>query len=405
MRRICLSYLTSSISLYLLSQATFAAAFQFYELGTPIVGTAAVGQAAVANDASTSYFNPAGMAQLQGSQFMLGSQVILPYTNFAIGGQNTISGNNGGNAASLTPGADFYYVYSFTPQFKFGVSLTTPYAGILNYNDGWVGRYLVQSTDFYTLNLNPAIAYSINNYIAIGAGASIEYANLNQTVALPLLPAIDGQANVKADNFAPGFNLGILLTPTDVTKVGIAYRSQISHNLHGTTTFLRISTTPNTTTKMIMPQNVILSLEQMVTSRFTILGEAGWSNWSSMQSSIVKIDGYSTTTVLNWNNTYRLGLGGQYHVTPAVMLQAGIGYDSSPTTSSRRTPDLPMDRQVRIGAGITYAVMQAIKLGFSYEYINFGNAAINNTSTLGTLAGSYSRNYANVFQASINVAC
>ncbi len=376
MKCIRLFCLTSSISLYLFTQAAFPAAFQFYELGTPIIGTAGVGQAAIAEDASTSNFNPAGKTQLQESQFMLGSQVVFPYTHFSIGSQNTISGNNGGNAASLTPGADFYYIYSVTPTFKFGVSLTTPYAGVLNYNDGWVGRYIVQGTDFYTLNLNPAIAYNINHYVSIGAGVSIEYANLNQTVALPLLPAIDGQANVKASHFSPGFNLGVLFTPTENTKVGIAYRSQISH-----------------------------SLDQIVTPHFTLLGEVGWSNWSSMQNSVVKIDGYSTTTVLNWNNTYRLGLGGQYRATPAIILQAGIGYDSSPTTSSRRTPDLPMDRQMRIGAGIIYAVMQAIKLGFSYEYINFGHANINNMSTNGMLGGAYSTNYANVFQASINVSC
>jgi len=404
-KRIHITRAAQLISVYLLAQSAFPAAFQLYELGTPVIGTAAVGQAAVSNDASTSYFNPAGMTQLGGSQFMLGSQVMLPYTNFGIGAQNTISGNNGGNAASLIPGVDFYYMYSFTPKFKLGVSLTAPYGGMLNYNDGWVGRYIVQDMSFYTLNLNPAIAYNINNYVSIGGGVSVEYANLTQSVALPLLPSIDGQANIKASDFAPGFNLGILLTPTDTTKIGLAYRSQISHNLHGTTTFLRISDTPNTTTKMVMPQNVILSLDQIVTSRFNIVGEAGWSNWASMQNTIVRIDNYTATTIENWSNTYRLGLGGQYHATPAMILQAGIGYDSSPTTTSRRTPNLPMDRQIRVGLGINYAVMQAVKLGFSYEYINFGNAPINNSSTNGVLAGSYSRNYANVFQASINASC
>ena len=38
------------------SENATAAAFQFYELGAPIVGTAAVGQATVAQDASISYY-------------------------------------------------------------------------------------------------------------------------------------------------------------------------------------------------------------------------------------------------------------------------------------------------------------------------------------------------------------
>src|SRR5689334_729948 len=77
--RISQVLLTTSL---LVSNYAFAAAFQFYELGTPIIGTAGVGQAALAEDASTAYFNPAGMAALQGTQFMVGSEVIVPYAHF-----------------------------------------------------------------------------------------------------------------------------------------------------------------------------------------------------------------------------------------------------------------------------------------------------------------------------------
>src|SRR5579872_1795258 len=95
------SLLISSIASLMFSNTGFAAAFQFYELGTPIIGTAGVGQAAVATDASTSYFNPAGMSQLSNSQFMLGSQALLSYNHFAANNQTTIVGNNGGNAGGM----------------------------------------------------------------------------------------------------------------------------------------------------------------------------------------------------------------------------------------------------------------------------------------------------------------
>src|SRR5690349_13000371 len=106
MKRICLrlSLIATSLLSLSVSQSVCSAGFQLYELGTPIIGTAGVGQAAVANDASTAYFNPAGMSRLTASQFMLGSQVVVPSNRFSIGSQNTISGGNGGNAGSLTPG-------------------------------------------------------------------------------------------------------------------------------------------------------------------------------------------------------------------------------------------------------------------------------------------------------------
>lgn len=401
-RHVKLSLLASLISAFCWSHTAFAAAFQLYELGTPIVGTAAVGQAAVAADASTAYFNPAGMATLRNSQFMLGSQLLLPRVNFSKNSSTSISGDNGGNAGMLTPGMNLYYIYSYRPQLKFGISLTSPYGGSLTYDDGWVGRYIAQGSTFYTINLNPSVAYCLNPWTSIGAGISLEYINLQQTVAFPIAGVADGQVKVSAANVAPGFNLGLMFTPYSTTKIGVAYRSQISHDLHGNATFLRIDTTPKVSTKMVMPHNIIMSLAQNF-RQLTILGELGWANWASMRNTILHATDLSVVTPMHWNNTYRVGLGGQYNLSPCLLIQTGISYDSSPTASSKRLPDLPMDRQIRFGTGVMYTVVNHVVLGASYEYWNLGAASINNHSYAGTLSGTYARNYANTLQVSLNV--
>lgn len=270
-----------------------------------------------------------------------------------------------------------------------------------------MGRYQVQQEQFYALDLNPVAAYQMNEWLSIGLGVVVEYANLSETVALPIVlnPEVDGQVNIKVHNYAVGYNAGIMFTPSNCTKIGVAYRSRILHDLSGNTTFLRIPEVPVTTTKLIMPQNVIASVSQSLSDKFNLLGEVGWANWSSMKNSVVVIDGFSSTTVLDWRNTYRVGLGLQYKATAALLLQAGASYDSSPTDASRRTADLPVDKQIRAGLGVIYKPMPIMDLGFSYEYINFGKAPIDNTSLLGTVQGSYGRNYANTVQMSINVAC
>lgn len=408
MRAFRFTLFSSLISFALLSSVSYAAAFQFYELGTPIIGTADVGQAAVANDASTSYYNPAGMAVLNGSQFMIGSGMIAPYANFRKNHFNTIPGDNGDNAATLTPMADVYLVYCLTPNLKLGVSLTSPpYGGLLNFNDGWVGRYSVQFSQFYTVDLNPSFSYRINQWVSFGAGVTAEYANLHQVVALPVptSPLIDGQITVRVDDLSAGYNFGMLFQPTETTKIGIAYRSKIHHDLKGHLSFLRLPFVPSAKTQMTMPQNVIASIVQDVTPCFSVLGEAGWSNWASMRDNILNVDNFSVSTPMRWKDTYRVGLGAQYHVNPLIMLQTGASYDSSPTNTRRRQPVLPMDRQIRVGAGAVLSLPQGAQIGFSYEYINFGKAKIDNTTRIGRLDGDFSRNYANVLQVSINVDC
>lgn len=397
--------LSITLSFLFITSSLYAASFQLYEMGTPIVGTAAVGQAVLANNASISYFNPAGMAQLPSTQFMLGSQVLLPYNYFSKSPSTTISGDSGGgNAGTLTPGVDLYYVYCLSQKLKLGISLTSPYGGWLNYTNGWVGRFIVQQVQFYTLDLSPVIAYQINNWLAIGGGVTIEYINLYETLALPILPLVDGQITIKTSNTNSGLNVGVLLAPTDSTSVGIVYRSIITHNLRGKATFLRIPATPSVSTKMIMPQNLILSFAQQISNQFTLLAELGWANWSTMQDTILKVANFTAVTPDNWHDTYRVGLAGQFHVNPCLLLQAGASYDSSPTSASRRLPDLPIDRQIRLGAGLIFNLRQMLQLAFSYEYINLGNASINNFSSNGSLVGSYPRNYVNVFQTSINIA-
>jgi long-chain fatty acid transport protein len=396
---------SATLTTLLCTQLTYAGAFQLYELGTPLNGTAGVGQAVIASDASTSYFNPAGMAHLTASQGMLGSQMTIPFTNFSPNNATTINGNNGSNAGIFTPGLDAFYVYNYSPKFKIGMSLTTPYGGALDYNTHWVGRYNVQQMTYFTLNLNPALALQVNKWLALGAGVSIEYAYLNQSVALRLTPLLDGQVHVNVSNTSPGYNLGVLMTPTDATKIGIAFRSQIVHSLTGNIDFLNLDVTPNAHTRIVNPGNVIASISQAMTNQITLLGELGWANWSSMVNSIVTVDGFSAVTPLNWHDTYRIGLGGQYRFLSGILAQTGVSYDSSPTSSSKRLPNLPMDRQIRVGAGVLYPIVKAVVLGVSYEYMNLGNARISSQSSVGHLAGSYSRNYANFLQLSLNVSC
>ncbi len=70
-------------------------------------------------------------------------------------------------------------------------------------------------------------------------------------------------------------------------------------------------------------------------------------------------------------------------------LLAGIGYDTSAVDSSRdRTPDLPIDRQVRYATGAAYKWSEKITVGANFEYLDAGKAPVDNSS----LSGNYKRN-------------
>jgi len=64
-----------------------AAGFELYEMGTPDLGTASAGRAAMAKDASTVFGNPAGMTKLDRSQILVGIQPVYSDVRFDHGQQ------------------------------------------------------------------------------------------------------------------------------------------------------------------------------------------------------------------------------------------------------------------------------------------------------------------------------
>lgn len=402
--RFCLGsvYLVTFISTTLHSENTVAAAFQSYELATPIIGLAGVGQAAVANDASTAYFNPAGMSELENSQMMVGTQLMNSQIQFGKNELTTISGPASNKTNLIIPAAGLYYVDSYSPYLKYGISLTSPYGGIIDYGDGWSGRYFVQNTALVTLDLNPVVALQMNDWLSLGGGVVLQYAQLNQTSALPLPDNIDGQTDLRVSTTDPGFNLGVLVSCNERLRLGVAYRSQIKQTLKGRVSFLRLNTMPASTVKITTPHNVIASMYLGCNDCLALLGELGWANWRCFQNTVVTIEGFSLAIPRHWRNTYRAGLGAEYQWTPQVTGTLGISYDSSPTTVAHRLPDLPMDRQVRYGIGLIYTTANCTRLAFQYAFIDLGKAPLNINTRLGTLAGAYSKNFLHVLGINVN---
>ena len=91
-----------------------------YEMATPDLGTASAGRAAAADNAATAFGNPAGMTRLDQSQMLVGIQPGYGITHFDKDNETTVSGGNGGNALGFIPGIGGYFVYSATPDLKFG---------------------------------------------------------------------------------------------------------------------------------------------------------------------------------------------------------------------------------------------------------------------------------------------
>ena len=68
--------------------------------------------------------------------------------------------------------------------------------------------------------------------------------------------------------------------------------------------------------------------------------------------------------------------------------QGGIAYDTSPVDEEDRTPDLPVDRQIRYAVGAEYDWSETQTIGVSFVYADLGDAGIERT----LFSGEYDEN-------------
>ncbi len=358
------------------------------EFGAPSTGVAGAGATAVASDPSTAFHNPAGMTRLKGTQLMLTGGAIYSTVKFDPAPNTPIPGGDGGDAGGLAPLLGSFVVHSLTDDLKLGASLISITGAVLDYDDGWTGRFLSQEVKLLSVAFTPTVAYRLNKWLSFGAGFSVMYANLEMTLAAPP-PVGTGQVKIDGDDFAYGFNLGTLVELSEQTRLGIAYFSEIEPNFSGDVEINPLGLSAATETSFPLPQYVKIGLYHEFNDQFAVLGTVHWEDWSQLENITISTGSGSVNIPRNWIDTWKFGGGVHFRPSKPWLLQAGFSYDTSPVGESDRTPDMPIDRQLRYAVGTQYQWSEKVSVGGAFEYLDYGKAEINKPLLL---RGKYEKN-------------
>ena len=395
----------------LLPSFAWAGGLALYELGTPDVGTAAAGWSARAQDASTAFTNPAGMTRLERSQMLAGSQPLYVNVKFD-GDSSSFGGGDGGNAGGWVPAAGLYYVHDLTQEWKLGVAAASYFGLGLDYNDDWAGRYYVTKAELLTFGVTPTVAYKVNNWLSIGAGPTIVYGSLEQKAAINNavaegVPYPDGSIEAEDDDFGYGGIFGVLVEPREDTRFGITYLTEVElefkdvaklKNLGPTLSAVLAGVRGNKVDlELTIPQMLMVSGYHELSDNLAIMANFGWQEWSKFGETQVTVRSTTTTELTqdrNFKDTWHVALGTQYRFLEKWLWSIGFAYDSSPVDNNDRTPDAPLDRQIRYATGLQYDWGENFTLGAAYEYLDAGDAKIDQQGgpLQGDLKGDYQSN-------------
>ena len=387
--------LALSLALAGCANLSHAAGFALIEQNASGLGNAYAGQAAAATDASTIFFNPAGMTYLPDRQVVVAGHLIRPEAEFSGTVTPDIGGGNGGDAGGLAFVPNAYLAYRLTPDVHFGVGLNAPFGLKTEYDPEWVGRYQAIESEVKTVNVNPSVAFKLSDTLSLGAGINIQWIEAVLTHRQPLgaPPAPVPLMEIKGDDFGWGYNLGALWQATPATRIGLAYRSEVDYKLRGSSSTSEpsvVSLNGPITAEVTMPDSASLSLFHKLSSRWDLLADVTWTGWSDFDD--LPIQGTVTkTTPENWENILRYSLGATWHMSEKLSLRGGVAYDEAPVSDIDRTPRIPDGARTWIAVGGQYRLSARSVLDFGYAHLFVNDPGLQNADDNGTtLNGEYS---------------
>ncbi|HMI95587.1 MAG TPA: outer membrane protein transport protein, partial [Micropepsaceae bacterium] len=359
------------------SHPALAAGFLNNMQSTGAASVSTAGQTAIAEDAATVYYNPAGMTLLHGPEILISSGFVFMSNDFKNGGTTAPLGDpargSSGNNDQFFAVPSLFATTPLSDRLSVGFGIFNPFGQVNKYADNWVGRYQLQSISLKSIDIDPTIAYRISDAFSIGGGIDIQYAHFKRKSALDfgalcfatigpancsglgLLPqSADGQIAVEAEDWRVGFNLSALYNFGDSTHIGLNYRSEVRHDFSGDADFILPAVAGPLTaggqfqdtsvrSSVTFPEIIALGLSQKIDDRLTLLVDVDWTRWSRIKQITFNFGNPlqpAQSLLLNWDDSARFSIGGIYHLTDDTDLRAGFAYDQSATSDAFRSADL-----------------------------------------------------------------
>jgi long-chain fatty acid transport protein len=421
--KLCLVILTLGSSLVLsdIEKRALAGGLDYAPLANPVNPAGSQGASGLDN-ASAVFYNPAAILRIDDTnQLVIRSDLTIVNPKFQDRGSKLApgipltGGSASGRAEVLVP--SLHASWRISDDVAVGLSVDNAFGLATLYPDDWAGRYQAIESRLSTVNINPAIGFQVTDELSAGVGINLQYATATSSNAIdfgslialagapPLPQQLDGLVEVSGDDWSWGWNAGILYQPTDATRIGLTYRSAISHNLRGNADFtvpdpaIGLTSTgafidSAATLNIDLPDIVSLGIYHQVSPDFGLAGQVDWTNWSRNSESRVSFDNPAQPDLVepqNWHDTFRFSLGAVYDPSDQWRLRLGAAYDPSPVDSEFFSPRIPTGDQILLDLGATYRPTEDLGITARWLHVFITDTDINRTVPgAGTLVGNYS---------------
>ncbi|MGL0950738.1 outer membrane protein transport protein [Vibrio vulnificus] len=388
--------LSTAVAFGLLSSANLAnaAGFQLAEYSATGLGRAYAGEAAMADNASAQWRNPAMLTYLEGTQVSVGAIYVNPNIDVEGEVRHPMLGNTAASSEDFAHDAiipNLYISHRYNDQLAIGFALGTNYGMETDLGKDFAASHFGNEASVISKEANLNLAYQLNEQFSIGGGVRYIIAEGSFGATAPKKNILGAQQGttlkyMEGDDTAWGWQIGSAWQINENHRVGFTYKSEVELKLEGHAEGFGFNKIPGDTRDFYDTGSMTLSLPataelasfHQLSEQLALHASINWTDWSSFKELYANLDNNpgSMVKVENWEDNYRFAVGATYQLQPKLALRTGIAYDTSAVSDKNRTITIPETDRTWLSIGATYDWTQDFTLDAGFTYIIAKDAPI-----------------------------
>ncbi|MCF7484590.1 outer membrane protein transport protein [Vibrio sp. A2-1] len=359
----------------------FASGLFLQEAVVANAGTTGAGDGVYTRSAAAMWTNPATMSHMGESKTTINTMAFDLEMKYQDNGDK-----QDGKGHSVLPSFGAFHAHQVTDKLHLGIAIGAVGGSSLDYGSEWAGAALLEDITLTAMQVNPSLSYQLNDQWSVGAGIQLSWAALQQSSSV---------FTAKQDtDWAYGYNLGVMFTPSDKFKLGASYRSKLEHEFKNELKGPLPGSNRSLSTDIALPEIVDVSASYALNQQLDLLASIQFHRWSAWDETVLDFGASVGGDPIggipikrDWDDVWKFAVGADYQLNSDWRLKAGFSYETSPQDDpSMQWVDLPVGEQYRYSVGAS-TYWDDILIDVFYEYADLGSVEMDRLMVDGSFDG------------------
>jgi len=351
---------------------------------------------ATADNPSALYYNPAGIAQLEGTQFSGNIYEVA------------LSSDYTGATGSASMNDDYVSVPAFYATWKpagapwaYGIGVYAPFGLKTDWpNSSPLRTFALKNEQTYR-TVNFTGAWQVSPEVSLGLSATYNRVSTDLNRALGVFAPND-LFRFEGDGHAFGFNAGLLWKINERHQFGLSYQHRTRVKLEGTSSTIPLVASEPANATFDFPEVVIFGWSFRPTPEWNIEANVDWTNWDRFNVVTVNKASGNQPLPFNWEAGTFYELGATRYLSGGWNVSGGICYTENNTPNATFTPAVPDSDKTFYSLGLGYRGA-GFSADFAWQYATGDARRVTGSpaNLLGATADGSYKNSINAFSLSL----